>query len=328
MNTRNPSCRLLWLSSLIGLCFAWSVGNDTGLATEPPITALAFVPDGSAVLVGSQAGIDLHEWPSLKRRERIAAWDPSLGNLHDLAFANDDRRLAIAGGAPTVDGIVQVDQWPPTDSPRRLVGHGDCVMAIAWIDSKTLASAAMDHQIVLWDTETGQTKGLLSGHSKGVTALCLLAEHHLLVSAGMDQNLRVWDLRSGELLRSLHNHTLPVHALALRPGSDGIAMVASVSADKTVRLWQPSIGRMVRFIRLSCQPLAIAWLNDGSAIAAACDDGRVRVIDPDTVQIIQDLEAIDGWAYAISVHPQDGSMLVGGNDGQLKRLTLSRELAP
>ena len=85
---------------------------------------------------------------------------------------------------------------------------------------------------------------------------------------------------------------------------------------------------MVRFARLNCQPLAIAWLNDGSAMAAACDDGRVRLIDPNTVQIVQELDGIAGWAYAIAVHPHDNSLLVGGSDGQLKRLTPSLDALP
>ena len=97
-------------------------------------------------------------------------------------------------------------------------------------------------------------------------------------------------------------------------------MVASASVDKTVRFWQPTIGRMVRFARLEAQPLDIDWLPDGSRIAACCANGRVYLIDPETAEVTKEISAIEGWAYALAVHPSDGSLLVGGSSGRLKRI--------
>jgi len=99
-------------------------------------------------------------------------------------------------------------------------------------------------------------------------------------------------------------------------------MVASAAGDRTIRFWQPTIGRMVRYVRLESAPLEIAWLNDESHIAAACIDGRVRIIDADTVEVRMDLPALDAWAYALAVHPTDGSLALGGPDGQVRRVTI------
>ncbi len=79
---------------------------------------------------------------------------------------------------------------------------------------------------------------------------------------------------------------------------------------------------MVRYVRLEAEPLNIAWMNSGTRILAACVDGRIRVIDPEEVEVTETLPAIDGWAYAIAVHPKDGSVTVGGTDGQLRRIEL------
>ena len=40
----------------------------------------------------------------------------------------------------------------------------------------------------------------------------------------------------------------------------------------------------------------------------------------ETSYLPQNLPAIEGWAYAIAVHPSDGSLVVGGSDGQLRRV--------
>ena len=200
-------------------------------------------------------------------------------------------------------------------------GHDDSVRSVVWSDASKLLTASIDREIKLWDLEK-KDNALLTykGHSRSVDAICLLNDGKTLVSAGVDQSVRVWELESGELVRSLNQHTKPVHALALRPGEGGLPMVASAAGDRTIRLWQPTIGRMVRYVRLETEPLNIAWLSDGSQIAASCVDGRIRVIDADQVKVTQNLPAIEGWAYAIAVHPSDGSLVVGGSDGQLRRV--------
>ena len=312
-------------------CFLVALFVSPGLAArvvhcaEPPITAMVFSPDGNSLLTGSQRGIVEYSWPALNPVREIRC---NVGNLHDLAFSPDRRSLAIAGGTPAEVGVVEILSWPELVLQHRIEQHSDLVMAIEWIDDATMLSASLDHQVVICDLPTGSITTQLSGHSKGVTSLSLLRREDLLVSAGVDQNLRVWDFSSGELRRSLNNHTLPVHALALRPGDHSLAMVASASEDKTVRLWQPAIGRMVRFARLTSVPLDVAWLADGSRIVVACEDGRIRMIDPDTVQVTEDLPALNGWAYTLVVHPHDRSLVVGGSDGKLKRIEWKADDSP
>ena len=77
-------------------------------------------------------------------------------------------------------------------------------------------------------------------------------------------------------------------------------MVASISEDRTVRFWQPTIGRMVRFAKLESKPLDIVWLSDGRHVAVSCEDGHVRLIDPATVQVAADIPVFSSWAYCIA----------------------------
>jgi WD40 repeat protein len=113
----------------------------------------------------------------------------------------------------------------------------------------------------------------------------------------------------------------------VRPSKDKDAppMVVTVSEDRSVRLWQPTIGRMVRFVRLNkAVPLAVRWTPDGTRIVISCSDGHVRVIDPDTAAVVQDLPAITGWAYSLDVHPNGREAVVGGADGAVRRVPLKR----
>ena len=285
----------------------------------PPITSLAFSHDGKSVVACSQAGLHVYNWPTLDLQRTIKV---SVHNIHDIAFSPSGDRLAVGGGNPAIEGVVEIFSWPDGKSLHVLREHRDSVTAVAWRDASSLVSASLDRDIILWDLQTGVSMQRLKGHSRGVSSLCFLNDTTTLVSTGVDQNLRVWDLTSGELIRSMNNHTLPVHDLALRPGDTGMPMVASAGGDRTVRLWQPSIGRMVRFVRLKGVPLDVAWIKDGSRIVAACADGSIRIIDPDLVEVTDEIHALDGWAYALTVHPTEGSLVVGGPNAQVRRIML------
>lgn len=294
------------------------IAVQTASAQRPPITAAAFAPDRAAVVAVSQMGIQIYGWPTLHRQRTIQAAAP---NLHCIAFAPGAQQLAIGGGYPSERGVVQVFSWPEGQAIATYDDHLDSVRSLVWQDDATLVSASIDHEIKVWNMQTKQNPILtLRGHSRDVNAICLLQNGKTLVSAGADQSLRVWDLASGDLLRSLNQHTKPVYALAVRPGSEGLPMVASAAADRTIRFWQPTIGRMVRYVRLKSEPLNIAWTADGTRIVAACSDGHVRTIDPIDVKVTLDQDAMDGWVYAIAVHPQDQTVVVGGTNGQMRRM--------
>lgn len=288
------------------------------IATESPITAAAFSPDGNSVVAVSQSGLHVYSWPALNWQRTIKS---SASNLHCVEFSPNGKHIAIGGGNPSEDGIVELLSWPAGKLLTKFDDHSDSVRSVAWVDETRFLTASIDREIKLWDLEMPANPILaFKGHSRSIHALCLLKDSKTLISAGIDQSVRVWDLKSGKLIRSMNQHIKPIHALAMRPGVDGLPMIASAAGDRTIRFWQPTIGRMVRYVRLDAEPLDIAWLRDGSRIVASCVDGRIRVVDPDEVKVNQTLHAIDGWAYAVTIHPKDGSILVGGINGQLSRV--------
>lgn len=295
-------------------------------ATKPPITAVAFTPNGESLVAVSQDGLHEYSWPELTHKNTV---EVSTSNLHCVAFSPNGQHLAVGGGYPSEEGVVKIFSWPEREVVATFDDHYDSVRSIAWRNDTRLLTASIDREIKLWDLES-QAKAILTykGHSRSVNAICMLSDGKSLVSAGVDHSLRVWDIESAKLLQSLNQHTKPVHDLAWRPSEETLPMVASAAGDRTIRFWQPTIGRMVRFVRLESEPLNIAWTNHGDRILAACMDGHVRVIDPIEVKVVQDLPAIDGWAYAIVVHPNDRSAAVGGTDGQIRRIKLSEPSEP
>lgn len=289
-------------------------------AATPPVTALAISPDGREVVVGSQAGLEVRTWPGLEPARSLGT---ELDHVHDLAFSPDGKTLAAVGGTPARRGTVELLRWPSGELVRRFSPHRDLIYAVTWrADSAAVATAGADSAVWLHPVAGDVAGRKLDGHSRGVLAAVFLPGDAGLLSAGVDASLRLWDHRTDSVMRTLSHHTQSVNDLAVRPvGGMGLPFVVSVGDDRTVRFWQPTIGRLVRFARLTTIPFAVVWTPDGQAVVVACKDGRVRRIDPDTAQMIDDQPAVEGPAYALAVAP-NGALVVGGANGAVKRVTI------
>ena len=105
-----------------------------------------------------------------------------------------------------------------------------------------LAAAGDDGRIRLRDTESGELRRTLDDGDRAVTALCPvpIGDRTLLAAAGEDGEVHFWDPYTGELRRTVTGHTAAVTALCPVPGG----RTASVSADRTARLWNPVDRRL------------------------------------------------------------------------------------
>jgi WD40 repeat protein len=290
------------------------------IANEPPITAVTVSPDGNHVLVANQAGIRVFD----EVDELLARHIPtSMSTIESIAFSPDGKKLAVAGGTPAENGIVEILTWPNATRTWFRVSHDDTVQSIAWISNTSWLTASADREIKRWEESDAERPiRTFVGHSSRVTSLCVLAEGNQFVSGSADQSLRVWDYQTGELLRAMQLHAAPVNALRLRPRMTGLAWLASAGDDRTVRFWQPTIGRMVRFMRLESAPLDIVWSPDGQLLFVACADGQYRTVDPEQLTVTQTSRFSDGWGYSIATNPSGTKLFIGGSDGQLHRFLL------
>jgi len=73
------------------------------------------------------------------------------------------------------------------------------------------------------------------------------------------------------------------------------SLLASASADCTVRLWNPSTGQRVQTLEgHTCWVHTVAFSHDDSLLASASGDFTVRLWNPSTGQQVQKLENVPG----------------------------------
>ena len=295
--------------------------SECGAANKgaAPITSLVFSPDGANLIAGSQSGVSIRDAITL---QEVAHLKPEMDNIHDLRFNRQGNLLAVAGGNPGEQGVVELIDWPKRELHQRIRWHDDVVESIDFSpDDQRFVTASTDATCHVFERTSSKPIARFTQHSKPVRSVQFLSDGDTIVSASNDETIRVWEATSGKTIRTLHNHSGEVHALSVRP-SDGasLAMIASASADMTIRFWQPTIGRMVRFARLSSEPLCIEWARDGTHLIAGCRDGWLRLVDPASVNVTQIQKVAPAWLYAIAVDPlSDHQIAVGASDGSVKR---------
>ncbi|MGF1599741.1 MAG: WD40 repeat domain-containing protein [Acidimicrobiales bacterium] len=226
-----------------------------------------------------------------------------------VAFGSTpDGRLLLASAS--ADDTVRV--WDPaTGTPvgQPLTGHTSSVSGVAFGSTPDgrllLASASWDDTVRVWDPATGTPVGPpLTGHTDSVYGVAFGSTPDgrlLLASASADDTVRVWDPDAFDHTtvppppapvaaggrRILTGHTSIVSGVAFGSTPDGRLLLASASADATVRVWDPATGTPVG------QPLtghtnyvsgvAFGSTPDGRLLlASASRDHTVRVWDPAT----------------------------------------------
>jgi WD40 repeat protein len=291
-----------------------SAGNGVALKGHRGLVeAVAFSPDGRTL---ASCGFDqtVRLWDATRLGDEQPANPEVLSHpsvIFAVAFSPDGSRLAAAG-----DRFVTIWSRDPSYQPE-VERSGETYHSLAFSsDGRTLALAAEDGTVRLWEVPAGRERSTVRGHSGAVRSVAFSPDGKLMASAGQDGRVVLWDATGFNAIRVLIEHgSTPVRMVAFSPDSRTLAVADPAYKDKDILLFDTESGAIRT--RLSGYPLginAVTFSPDGRTLATAGVDHSLKLWDIETAKQLH-CQIDEHWLKSVAFSP-DGRWLayVGGDE--------------
>lgn len=306
------------------------------LPLEEPSDAIAFAPDGSALVTASRDGwlrvwepagkgfdVLLREAAGGTHRGEVLAWNGRTlaghgDRIRNVEVSADGALIASAGG----DGTARVWSRHTGENLLTLTGHLSYVEAARFSpDGRHVATASRDGTVKFWNIE---------GHANTVTSIAFSPDGRTLATGSSDRTARIWDFADGtpRLRHTLRGHADQVHRVAFDPSG---ARLATAGLDNQLRLWDVASGEAVTLPsvppehRHKDQLRGVAFSPDGRLLASAGADGHARLYplagEGSPVSVLHGGATIQ--VSGVAFHPGGERWATSGFDGKLKLWDLS-----
>ncbi|MGW5106603.1 nSTAND1 domain-containing NTPase [Nocardia sp. NPDC004123] len=265
-------------------------------------TALRLVSEGQAMLAGARPGGDTRAIEEILAARQIGSQPDDGAVLDALSVTADEVKIF--------------------DTPAQ-----NSVTAFAVSPDGQHAASASAGTVQLRDGSTGQATGaaFTAHNNSAVNSLAFSADGTRLASAGSDGTVQVWDARNGSHLAGpFRIGKYAVLSVAL--SRDGLRLAAGIYPG-TIQIWDVVAGQQLRVVEATGAPLQMAFLPDGTHLAATEDSG-LQLWNVETGSAVartpdQQYDA----ALAVAVDPS-GSLIVSGSTDRLVHFWDATTLQP
>ncbi|KAH7033782.1 WD40-repeat-containing domain protein [Linnemannia elongata] len=146
-----------------------------------------------------------------------------------VSFSSDGTQLWTG----TKDRRIHEWTWAST-------GHDTAIIATSAFskDGQHVASSLGGDAVRLWDTDSGNPRRILLGHSATIESVSFSPVGDFVAIGSSDKMARIWDAVTGTCLFQLEGHSGIVTSVVFSP--DG-TQVATSSLDQTLRWWNLSV---------------------------------------------------------------------------------------
>lgn len=257
-------------------------------AGPPAVSAVAWQPDGHRVAFGTHGEVRVFGTGG----EATGVLKGQDGRVTAIAYSPDGKLLAVASGMPGKNGTVRLynSAWfgdpKPANPVATIGGHTDIIHTLAFSqDSAVLATAGYDRVIHLWE---------------------------LPRKTGPDSQV----IAKPKL--TLKDHSDAVYAVSFHP--DG-KLLASASADRTVKVWDAATGQRLYTLSEPADWLyCLKWSPDKLHLAAAGVDKSIRVwkADRDGAKLIHAVFAHEKPVWRLAYSADGGTLFSAGEDRIVK----------
>ncbi|MBW4466610.1 MAG: TIR domain-containing protein [Pegethrix bostrychoides GSE-TBD4-15B] len=216
--------------------------------------------------------------------------DPSLIDLshddwiYDVRFSPDGQKIASA----SIDGTIKI--WSDQGFYRTTLTTNSENISVSFGKSgKTLASASQDGLRTWTGQDLSQAKQLDTNPAFWVRAS---PNGEQFVSSGGGNTVKLWGA-DGRLIHELKGHSARIHRAIF---SHGGKLIATASADNTVKVWDAATGAELRTLRgHQDQVYRVEFSADDRMIVSGGRDDTVRLWQPTSRLGAGSQDSVEFW---------------------------------
>ena len=230
--------------------------------------------------------------------------DANVVSVYAIALSSNGNYIAWAG----LGNDISLKGKP------KLKGHIGSVNSLEFIDvGSLLLSGSNDHNIKIWDVESGSLIRTFSEHITVTRDAKFTPDGKSVISAEDDYLIYWRNAVSGQIGRlPMYGHSGSVLTVDM---STDMQIIVSGSSDKTVKIWDAQTGEMLNSIAAHNKSVYQVEFNPVINQFASCSsDSTIKIWDSESAELIKMLDDNDCKVNAISYHPSGNYLASCGSN--------------
>jgi tetratricopeptide (TPR) repeat protein len=281
------------------------------LPHQAKVNAVAFRPDGKAVITGTADGT-VQVWDTATASP-IGAPLKHEDTVNAVAFSPDGRTALTASN----DRTARLWDTASGRSIARPLMHPDQVRTAAFSpDGRTVVTGCADASVRLWDAATGEARSAFRDPNGHFQAVIFSPDGKVVLTAGFNTPMRLRDAATGAAIGSDMRTRGALWAAAFSHDGKSVTTAAYLG----LQVWDAASGRLIGSIVKDARTLnAAAFSLDGQRILIGGDDTSARLWDAATGRPLGPPLLHQERVFAVALSP-DGRTAVTTSDSNEARL--------
>lgn len=197
---------------------------------------------------------------------------------------------------------------------RNIEGHNGAIYDVIYESSQLFTSSA-DKFVVKWDVDSGEQTKFAVKLEKSAYNIAYSNDSKLLAIGTNDGGIHVVDTEKREEIRLLKQHREAVFALSYNAHKNHFY---SGDRDGVLCVWDADTFDLLITLPFNCGKIREVAINeDGQYIAICGQDGRIRILETDFFNVINEIKAHKDGANC-ALFDQE-FLYTGGKDAHIKK---------
>jgi WD40 repeat protein len=247
--------------------------------------------------------------------------------IESIAFSDDGKFLAVAGGSPAQWGEIQVWNLAEKKQVKSFRVGNDSLFGVSFSpDHSLIAFGSSDKTARVIKAEDGAELLYFSNHSDWVFGTCFTIDGKKVLTGSRDMAMKLSEIESKRFIDDINNPLDTVVDMARHPKQD---MVVYGGVQGTVRIYKISDNQnrtaarndtnLVRLFERQGAPVtAVAYSPEGDTIAVGTTGSEVRIYKTADGARLTTLKGHNSAVYALHYRPDGKAIVTAGFDGMVR----------